>query len=78
MREEINNLITFLKSHSYSNLVAEDKIVPRRYLRKRASLGYIDSYALDYTEESFRVSIIKGKEEKIVFVSPDTVMEWKE
>lgn len=73
---EVEELISFLKEYNYNDLVENDKIIIRQYLRSRKDSEYIDSYALDYTEDSFRVSIIK-KEERIVLVTKGDVTIWK-
>lgn len=55
----------FLQSLTFEEAIANDKKVLRDFFRRLVFVKDIDSYAMDYSEDDFRISIIKGKEEYI-------------
>lgn len=76
LEKQIEELIFYINDFSFEELVSNEKIIIRDFLRKKVSMDIIDSYALDYKDEEFRVSLIKGKDEKIILVKKDGVIRW--
>lgn len=66
-QETIDKTHSYLQSLSFSDAIKNDKIIIREFLRKLVQAKEITSYALDYLETDFRISIINTQEHIFCF-----------
>lgn len=71
----VQAVIDYLSKLDHSQAIANDKIKIRSYLRKLTSSGELMSYALDYSEKDFRISLISKGGENIIRFNMDNTIE---
>lgn len=73
--EAIEKTLEFMSTITHAGAIANDKIVLRNFFHKLEKTRIIDSFAIDYTEENFRFSLIKCPEERIFLFKTDNTIE---
>lgn len=59
----------WIESQLFFDVIDNDKVILRKFLRGFLRFQELDSYAIDYKDDVFRVALVKGKEEYIFTVS---------
>ena len=55
----INKVQDFVDKHTHAELIENEKMLLRKLLREMKNFDEISSYSIDYSEEDFRVSLVK-------------------
>jgi hypothetical protein len=71
----INDFKSFVAKNGHKKLVENDKIVLRKFLRSLEGVDDLDNYAMDYSDDDFRISLVKGREERIFLLQKDNILK---
>lgn len=74
-QKTVDKTLKFLSEMTHQEAIADDKLALRKFFRNLENFHEIDNYAMDYSDKDFRISLIKGPEERIFRFKTDNTIE---